>query len=209
MKIWVAFSSCYETDSEMSLRALPSRSLPLGSATEKAGVASWTELPPATGGPRCPPRQAHVVSFHVGFSLYHLPCHLHQPDFGFDLRWLSVAVCWLSITWCPFSVSLGERPASLHGSSKGLPPALRLPRRDRLARLLGRRTHARLGKKRNRGAGTRDRPRRGCLEWTYAHRLLPGNVCHGWPAQFSSELITCDQIRPFSTRFLIPLFQQY
>lgn len=86
MKIWGGGCvwpslSCYE----MSLRTLPSTSLPLGPATEEAGVASWTELPPATGGPRCPPRQAHVVSFHVGVSPYHLPCHLHQPDFGFDL----------------------------------------------------------------------------------------------------------------------------
>lgn len=47
------------------------------------------------------------------------------------------------------------------------------------------------------------------LTGTHTHWLLPWYLFHGWPAQFSSELITCSQIRSFMTRFLKPLFQQY
>lgn len=64
----------------------------------------------------------------------------------------------------------------------------------------------RWGQQRDRGTDTRTRMPH---VDTRTGLLLPWNLFHGWPAQFSSKLITCDQIRTFSTRFLMPLFQRY
>lgn len=65
-----------------------------------------------------------------------------------------------------------------------------------------------VGKERDRGTERKRGSPRG-LKWMHAHWLLPWYLFHGWPAQFSSELITHSQIRSFMTRFLKPLFQHY
>lgn len=129
----------------------------------------------------------------------HWPIDLFLPQKG--LATCSFPVCLFPSIWC-----LIDR---------------RLPRGDRMTghlctnfRGAGPKCDAELwhpmGKeKEQRDSGDGQRPRLGRLKWTRTPGLLPWYLFHGWPAQFSSQLITCYQIKSFSTRFLIPLFQQY